>query len=259
MSKSKGRTGYIQRQGQLFEDAAVKKIGGDAVNLNDEAAKGMKGKQYPTYDVSSSTELASVKSHISGPEITANNKAAYLRDFNHMQGWDRAYDKNKHSPLTQDAERILQLDKGIPIPSEIKGASEEQVIDYLKHKTVLRIPDDHVEEVRKSLRENIEKLPENYFLPEKPTEEQIQSVLDRVKGAGLTSAEAKEQMNTQKSSENKQEREDYNAQSGEGKAAPAIEEPVEGSESQGKGELPGETGEEKVHSWQEDEDYSYGH
>jgi hypothetical protein len=47
------------------EAAALTNIGGDAVNLDAAATKmgGFKGDNYPTYDISSSQEVASVKTH----------------------------------------------------------------------------------------------------------------------------------------------------------------------------------------------------
>lgn len=198
MSKPNQRNGYIQQQGQMFEDTAVKTIGGDAKNLNEEAAEGKIGHQYPTFDVSSSTEIASVKSHITEPgKITDQDIAAYKSDFSKMLGWDRAYDRGL-SPMEQDAERIENLPDSQPVPAELKGADRGKIVDYLEHRTVMRIPDDHVEAVRQGIKADIDKgLQGNYFLPDNPSEEQIQSVLNRVQGAGLTTTECAERMQSQ--------------------------------------------------------------
>lgn len=188
----------IKTQGQLHEEAALKTIGGDAYNLNGEAASGMLGNQFPTYDICSSSELASVKSHISQPgQCTASDIAAYKSDFSHMLGWDRAYERGL-SPLEQDAERVCSLTgKGFPTPSEIKSAGPEQTVNYLKKNSVMRIPDDHVQAVRQALEPDIRSLPENYFLPADPSDQQVQAVLKRVQGSGLSSTETARLMNEQ--------------------------------------------------------------
>ncbi len=67
-----------QRQGRMHEDAALETVGGDAVNLDDfvsehandaassEGVRHFQGGRFPTYDITSSTELASVKAYTSG-------------------------------------------------------------------------------------------------------------------------------------------------------------------------------------------------
>ena len=189
---------YIKTQGDLHEKAALKTMGGDAYNLNREAASGVVGHQYPTFDICSSTELASVKSHISQPgQCTTSDIAAYKADFNHMLGWDRAYERGL-SPLEQDAERLSSLPgKGFAVPSAINGVGQEGTVNYLKNNSIMRIPDDHVTPVRQAMEQDVRALPENYFLPENPTDEQVQGVLSRIQGTGLSSIETARQMNRQ--------------------------------------------------------------
>jgi hypothetical protein len=184
----------------MHEDAALMKIGGDAKNLNGDAAHKMRGGQYPTFDISSSKEICSVKSHISqagGP--TQQDLAAYKTDFSHMLGWGRAYE-NGISPKEQDAERIAILAKqGTPIPGELKEADTEQVASYLQNKSIMRVPENHVDEVRDFLAKDVRKNPENYFLPPElePTDEQVQAIANRIQGTGLTSDETLNRLNTQ--------------------------------------------------------------
>jgi hypothetical protein len=185
----------IKTRGKLHEDAALKSIGGDAYNLNGKAANGMVGNQFPTYDICSSTELASVKSHLSQPgACPPADIEAYKADFSHMLGWDRAYERGL-SPLEQDAERISNLSaKGFAVPAELKGAGQDQTVDYLKNNSILRIPDDHVAPVKAALDNDIRSLPENYFLPAEPSDEQVQAVLNRIQGTGLSSSETAQLM-----------------------------------------------------------------
>jgi hypothetical protein len=187
---------FRKAQGQLHEDAALKKIGEDAFNLNDNAAKGMRGHNYPTFDICSLRELTSVKSHISSlGEVSAQDIESYKSDFSEMLGVTGSYDRGL-SPLEQKAENIKYLsDSGqFPVPEEIKGAGINQVQDYLKNNTVMRIPDDHVQVVRNTLAADARNLPENYYLPSDPSDEQVNSILNRVQGTGMTSAETIEKL-----------------------------------------------------------------
>lgn len=182
----------IQKQGRLFEDSAVRLRGGDTVNLNDIGIG-----NYPTFDLLSSSEITSVKSHISKPgDITVNDEAAYRHDFAKMLGWGRSYDSGLY-PLEQDAARISYLsNQGFPVPSELAGSDREEIVNYLQKKTIMRIPDDHIDRVRQVMEADIRNIPENYYLPENPTEEQIQSVLGRIQGTGLTSGQLDEPIQT---------------------------------------------------------------
>jgi hypothetical protein len=188
-SDAKKQVDYIKEQGSLHEVSAKNIIGGDAINLNDLATN------FPTYDIASSTELASVKSHMHiGTEPTSQDINLYVHDFNHMLGWGRDY-VNRLDPIQQDAKNIAEIrGRGAPIPEIIKNADQQEIGEYLKHNSVLRIPDDHVESVQKALEAKILEFPENYFLDANPTNEQIQSVLNRVKGTGLTSAQTLDQL-----------------------------------------------------------------
>jgi hypothetical protein len=167
------------------EAAARAVIGGDAVDL-DIATAGHKGHNFPTYDISSSSEIASVKTHW-------DNTDAYISDFHRQLGWGRSYDQGL-SPVQLDARNIIQArDRGeIPVPRDLENANLAQVTDYLNRQSVLRIPDDHVKEVRDKLETLVTDLPHNYHLPDNPSQEQIKSVLDRIRPMGLTSTELRE-------------------------------------------------------------------
>ena len=198
MSQENKKRGYIQRQGDLHEESALKLIGGDAVNLNNNEKlrdMGLRGNNYPTYDILSSTEICSVKSHIS--ENGSANTDAYLNDFGKMLGDDRAYE-GPLSPVQQDAERLMDCAaRGLPVPEAVKNASPEQVASYLQESSVLRIPSDHVGDVRQELLADAKQLPEKYALPENPTAEQLQKLADRVQSTDLSSTETLKQLNAE--------------------------------------------------------------
>jgi len=185
----KKQAGYIKEQGSLHEISAKNVIGEDAVNLNDLA------KNFPTYDISSSNEIASVKSHMHyGTELTGQDINYYIHDFNHMLGSGRAYEDGL-DPIQHDAKNIASIrDIGAPVPESLQGANQQEIGEYLKHNSVLRIPDDHVDPVQKALELRIQEFPQNYFLEPNPTGEQVQSVLARVKGTGLNSAQTLDQL-----------------------------------------------------------------
>lgn len=185
-----------KEQGNLHESAALKSIGGDAINLNGNVME-----NFPTFDISSSQEICSVKSHISQDGVlTDQNISSYLHDFEHMLGWDRdmAYNEldGKLLPIEQDAKRIAELQgRGAPIPESLSNASSDQIVDYLKHDTVMRIPQDHVSAVQDEIERKAREIPENYYLSNPPTDNEITVLRDRVKPTGLTAGETLNQLN----------------------------------------------------------------
>ena len=196
MSNSHNEDSKIKTQGLLHEEAALKMIGGDAVNLNHHTelmGMGLRGGNYPTFDLLSSTEICSVKSHLNhdgGPKVQD-----YTIDFSNMLGWGKSFE-NGLSPLAQDAQRITECaSRGIPIPNELIGANSDQVVSYLQEKTIMRIPSDHVEAVRSALVAEAQKFPGNYFLPDNPAESHLQQLAERVQSTGLSGVEALEQLN----------------------------------------------------------------
>jgi len=150
---------------------------------------GHRGDNYPTYDVSSRSEVASVKTHwnLDG-ELDENSIAAYKRDFSKMLGWNR-----EASALSSDGNNIVSARKtGIPVPIALEKASAEEAALYLRDNSRLRIPDDHVGPVRDALEHEIRQFPGNFFLPNNPTDGQVKRILGRVQGIGIKSRELEE-------------------------------------------------------------------
>lgn len=172
------------------EAAARTMAGENAVDLDsfirENDVPGFKGDNYPTYDIASRTEVASVKTHWSVKgELNASAIAAYKRNFSKMRGWGRS-----PGALEADGERIIAVhEAGSPIPEELNSATAEETSNYLQKEAILRIPDDHVEPVRRELEKDIHTFPSNYQLPENPSSKQVEQVLDRIQGIGLTSGE----------------------------------------------------------------------
>jgi hypothetical protein len=172
------------------EAAALTSAGDDAVNL-DAAAKigGLKGGNFPTYDISSSQEVASVKTHWdSNGQLSDSALQAYKQDLSHMMGWNR-----ESSGLQSDGQNITAArDAGLPTPTELQNATPEQAAIYLRDSSLLRIPDDHVQPVREMIASDVKQFPGNYHLGENPQQADIDRVLDRIQGIGLTSGELRD-------------------------------------------------------------------
>lgn len=191
MSDYRRHMNLLKIQGRMHEQAARISLGTDAVILDDQQVPGLKGGRFPTYDISSSTEIASVKSHIGqDTEPTREAISAYRADFGKMLGWSREPGAVRH-----DAENLMKLRAaGMPIPSKLKNAQVNEISEYLKTESVLRIPDDHLDAVRQSLESDIRNLPGNYFLPEQPSEDQVAAIVNRIQGTGLSSSETVKRM-----------------------------------------------------------------
>lgn len=184
-------------QGDLHESAALKSIGSDAINLNNDVTR-----NFPTFDISSSKEICSVKSHISQDGVlTDQNINSYIHDFEHMIGWGRNFDGGLN-PMQQDAERIVALrDQGKPIPESLSNASREEIVKYIEQNTVMRIPTNHVGPVQDALEKSAREIPENYYLSSPPTDSEIAALRDRVKPTGMDSQETLNQLNAQNSND----------------------------------------------------------
>jgi len=184
--------GEMDARRYASEAAARTTIGDDAVDLDQfstEHEMGFQGNNYPTYDVASANEIASVKTHWNSDGQA--DVSAYKQDFSKMLGWGRPA-----GALEKDGENILKArDAGASVPQELEGATIEEASEYLRDNGCLRIPDDHVDAVRAELEADARKFPSNYHLPENPSEEQINHVLGRVQGVGLTSSELQSMIN----------------------------------------------------------------
>lgn len=184
--------GYSDARRYSSEAAARFTAGNDSVDL-DNITKvnelGFKGNNYPIYDISSPEEVASVKTHWNSEGYLDKNAiSAYKRDFAKLYGWNRNV-----NALHEDGENIIKIrNAGLSVPHELENATIEEASEYLRDNSLLRIPDDHVDQIRSELEVDIRNFPTSYSLSENPTDEQIKHVLERVKGIGLKSNELKE-------------------------------------------------------------------
>jgi hypothetical protein len=168
------------------EAAAAATIGHGAVILDEVLKKGHQGGNYPTYDIASATELASVKTHWTGQGEPVIKD--YIEDFSHMMSdlGGRGFQKGL-SPVEQDAHNILNArDRGVSVPEALKGADCEGAVHYIRHRTVLRIPDDHVSSVREMLRQEARRSPSWFNLPSDPSDAQVEALLSRIQPIGVS-------------------------------------------------------------------------
>jgi hypothetical protein len=118
-------------------------------------------------------------------QLSDSSLNTYKSDFLKMLGWGR-----EGNALKNDGENIIAArDQGIPVPDDLQNATDESAANYLRNRSILRVPDDHVMSIRSKLREEVLNFPENFFLESSPSEIQINTLLDRVKGIGLSSSE----------------------------------------------------------------------
>lgn len=187
-----GEQDIIGRRRYASEAAARSTVGNGAMDLDalsKDEALGFQGDNYPTYDLSSRSEVASVKTHWnSDGELDGRAVKAYQRDFAHMLGWGRT-----PGAVEQDGENIVAArDAGLPVPRELEDADPKEAAGYLRDNSRLRIPDDHVGPVRAEMEQDIRTLPSNYYLEGDPSQEQVDGVLERVQGIGMSSRELQE-------------------------------------------------------------------
>lgn len=181
---------YIYLRRYSSEAAAKTAIGGDAVNL-DKATTGHVGGNYPTFDIASSTEISSVKTHWSiNGDLSETAINSYLSDFHFILGWNREV-----NALYKDGENIIRAkENGVPVPNEVRSLSAEGAAVYLRDFGTLRVPDDHVQQIRSALALKVRTAPANYFLSETFTEDQVERVVNRVRGIGVTSTELQQML-----------------------------------------------------------------
>jgi len=172
---------YVEIQGRLHEDSLKSKLGGDVQNINDLAEE-----NFRTYDLISSEGIWSVKSHMGAEgELTESAKQAYQANFDYMLGWNRSVDA-----LEVDVKALRErIPEGTAMPKVLREGSLQEATDFLKNNSKLGIPEDHVETVRKNLIDSAREFPENYGLPEKPGEEDLQKLSSRIQGTGLNAAD----------------------------------------------------------------------
>jgi hypothetical protein len=188
-------TYYMDARRKSSEAAALATAGAGARNLDqlcrDNPNLHLKGNNYPIYDLISPSEVASIKTYWAGDgALTPEAVNRYVRAFNRMLGSNR-----QPNALASDAGNLIAVcsNSTIEHPSDLKLHSPTEVGKYLRDKSVLRIPDDHVDPVRDELARRMQQFPDNYYLPQSVSEDSIREVVAaRVKGIGVDSTYLRE-------------------------------------------------------------------
>ena len=170
------------------ESAALRFIGGDAISLDKFVTQHnvpLKGWNYPIYDISSSQEIASVKTHWNGKgELDESSIIRYQSDLSKQLGFNREF-----LALSTDAKNIFLIrEAGGPVPFQLSNAGQEEAAVYLRDHSVLRIPDDHVDQVRLAVRASAKEMPDNFYLSNSEIS-RLDLLSKRIQGIGLTSSE----------------------------------------------------------------------
>ena len=172
------------------ELSAVRKVaaenGGDAVDLNSVGKSNFSG-----IDVVSGKEIASVKAY-DGPTATAR----YIKDLQEISGGRGPMGVgSKVSKTVADVERLqAQLAKKGETLTLPQGYHDDPAA-FIEQNTVLRIPDDHVNEVRDSIVRELTDPAyvygyQSYGLPGPVSAAQARALaMQRVKGVGMTLAQ----------------------------------------------------------------------
>lgn len=151
------------------------------------------------FDIGSQESIISVKvkgihlegENIAGYKLNQSAKTAYLNAFYDIIG------EGSNESLLEEAAALLFEAKNkrlIQIPDKMKNKITVAAIkDYLCQYSELRIPDEHVDEIRELVKAKIQKFPDNFGLKGTVTEKQIHRLLERIQPIGVTLYEIEQQ------------------------------------------------------------------
>lgn len=179
----------------VTEGASLVAAGNKAVNLDAYTeAHGLhhQGNNYPLLDLTSNSEVASVKTHFNNEGKPDLNQ--YNNDFWSLLQAD-----------SRDGKNILEAaEKDAPVPEKLRGLDPsnsqdiKRATNYIKSESNYRIPDNHVDQVRAFVLKKARDFPENYGLPESPSDKRINRLLERIQPCGLTSYQIEKYYSLQK-------------------------------------------------------------
>jgi hypothetical protein len=124
------------------------------------------GHNSKVYDVGNQNRVASVKTygigHGSVSKATVNN---YVRDLRVATGRSqRPKDVQKFNAAAQELRQAARQGN-VALPSALQNAPNDKAAsDWLRRNAEMRIPDDHVKQVRNSVRSSVIRNPETYGL-----------------------------------------------------------------------------------------------
>ena len=163
-------------QGQLAENALAE-MGG--MSLND--AKG----NFPVYDHLFRGETASVKTHMPNPRHENQHLAAYAHDLRVAIGATDAK-RGKYAGKDGPSFAADQLKGFANTEVDFTRSSKSEIHQYLVDTATLRIPSDHVDDVKAYVRRCAAQEPELYGLPSHYQVRNMNRLLERIKLTPLT-------------------------------------------------------------------------
>jgi hypothetical protein len=152
-------------------------------------------KNFRIYDVSNHNHVASVKGYgLAEDRLSSQTRSNYLRDIRVAVGLAVGLkDVNKFEAAAESLRRAA-IESSLPLPSALQEAkTTAAACDWLCKNAEIRIPNDHVESVRKSVERAVKLRPEVYGLPpDAPFAERIdfgKQLAERVQPMGHSTAE----------------------------------------------------------------------
>jgi hypothetical protein len=135
----------------------------------------------PLLDGVSAKEWYSAKAH-----LVDNFEPAYAGDFQELLGVDDGDIINKQERTANFlAKNVDLMQTQQNWPADL-ATDREAVLTYIREETVMRIPSDHVDQVRKYIMLDAESNPSMYGLSENPTYEQLTRLGERIQSSGIS-------------------------------------------------------------------------
>lgn len=181
------RANYRSRlQGEIAE-RAMKSLGGESLNESC-------GRNFPVYDHKWGQEWASVKTHMPGKAHPSAHLDNYAHDLRVAMGETEAKEgKYKGWRGPTFAARAVAHQEGASHPAQRAQAVRQQMEQH----ATIRIPRDHVEEVRRCIWYAAQRQPYLYGLPSGYDRSDLQGLVDRVKPLPISAREIQDAVERQ--------------------------------------------------------------
>ena len=119
------------------------------------------------YDVGNQSRVASVKTYgVGHGSVSRSTVSNYVRDLRVATGRSqRPNDMQKFNAAAQELRQAARQ-SSVPLPSALSSAqSNRSAAEWLRQNAEMRIPDDHVKQVRSAVRSSVIRTPVTYGLP----------------------------------------------------------------------------------------------
>lgn len=184
--------GWIKQHGAALEASAMtaqRQAGETPLNLNN-LPPFVNAKNTPLLDISSTSGLQSVKAKAVDSPYTKSTVSSYKRDFHKLLDDKKA----GAAAAVLDNWRGFLQQRGAWPNALPPNASRQDIVDFIKTRAELAVPDDHVADVRAAITREANDFPQNFDLnPNSPTLQQdIAALTQRVQGGGTTTSDIRD-------------------------------------------------------------------